>query len=124
MNWKKSILCAWMVAATLTLADLSLAADPPAAGAAREIQMTAKKYEFDPSTVTVKKGERVKLVITSLDRDHGIKIEAFKVKQALKKGEATTVEFIADKAGEFPFICSKFCGFGHNKMKGKFIVQE
>lgn len=96
----------------------------PAASAAREIQMTAKKYEFDPGTITVKKGERVKLVITALDKDHGIKIEAFAVEQILKRAQPTTVEFTADKAGEFPFVCSKFCGFGHGKMKGKLVVGE
>jgi cytochrome c oxidase subunit II len=97
---------------------------PPASGAAHEFQMTAKKYEFDPGTITVKKGEKVKLMITALDKDHGIKIEAFSVEQVLKKGVPTTVEFTADKAGEFPFVCSKYCGFGHGKMKGKLVVEE
>ena len=124
MSWKKSVCFAWMLATTLTLAGLAQDAVPSAAGAAHEIKMTAKKYEFDPSTITVKKGEHVKLVITALDKDHGIKIEAFGINQVLKKGDPTTVEFTADKAGEFPFECSKFCGFGHGKMKGKLIVQE
>jgi cytochrome c oxidase subunit 2 len=97
---------------------------PTAAGAVREIQMTARKYEFNPATITVTKGEQVKLVITALDKDHGIKIEAFGVEQVLKKGVPTTVEFTADKAGDYPFACSKFCGFGHGKMKGKLVVEE
>ena len=67
---------------------------------------------------------RVKLVITANDKDHGIKIEALNIEQILKKGAPTTVEFIADKVGEFPFVCSKFCGFGHGKMKGKLVVEE
>ncbi len=92
--------------------------------AGREIQMTAKKYEFTPNDITVKKGERVKLVITATDRDHGFKLEAFGINQKLKKGEATTIEFYADKAGTFPFQCSEFCGFGHGKMKGKLVVEE
>jgi cytochrome c oxidase subunit 2 len=97
---------------------------PTAAGAVREIQMTAKKYEFDPATITAKKGEHLKLVITALDKDHGFEMEALSVKQELKKGVPTTIEFTADKAGEFPFKCSKFCGFGHGKMKGKLVVEE
>jgi cytochrome c oxidase subunit II len=90
----------------------------------QEIEMTAKKYEFNPDVIKVKKGEHVKLVITATDRDHGIKIEAFKIDQRLKKGVPTTVEFTADKAGEFPFQCSVICGFGHHRMKGKVIVEE
>lgn len=88
-----------------------------------EVQMTAVKYSFDPNTVRVKKGDRVKLVITATDRDHGFKLAAFHVDQKLPKGEAVTVEFTADQAGTFPFQCSVFCGLGHKKMKGQLIVE-
>jgi heme/copper-type cytochrome/quinol oxidase subunit 2 len=62
-------------------------------------------------------------VITALDRDHGIKIEAFHIDQKLPKGEPVTVEFVADQAGTFPFQCSQFCGLGHKKMKGILMVE-
>jgi len=88
------------------------------------IQITAKKYEFDPATITVKQGQHVKLVITASDRDHGIKIADFNVEQRLPKGVPTTVEFTADKAGTFPFECSVVCGLGHHKMKGKLVVER
>lgn len=89
-----------------------------------EIKMIAKKYEFDPSVITVKKGEKVRLIITATDRDHGIKIEGYDINQRLKKGVPTMIDFTADKAGEFPFKCSVACGMGHGRMKGKLIVQE
>lgn len=92
--------------------------------APHEIQMTAKKYEFNPRVITVKKGEHVKLVITATDRDHGFKLDAFKINQHLKKGEPATVEFDANQAGEFPFQCSVVCGIKHHSMKGKLVVQE
>jgi len=92
--------------------------------AAHEIKMTAKKYEFNPNVVTVKKGERAKLIITATDHEHGFKLEDFKIDQPLKKGVPTIVEFTADKAGEFQFHCSHFCGLGHPKMKGKLVVQD
>jgi len=90
---------------------------------ASEVTMTAVKYSFDPNTVRVKKGDRVKLVITATDRDHGFKLAAFHIEQKLPKGEAVTVEFTADQAGTFPFECSVFCGLGHKKMKGQLIVE-
>jgi hypothetical protein len=49
--------------------------------------MTAANYRFDPNIVSVKKGDRVKLVITATDRDHGIKLAAFHTDQKLPKGE-------------------------------------
>jgi cytochrome c oxidase subunit 2 len=88
------------------------------------IYLTAKNYEFDPGVITVKKGEKVRLIITATDRDHGIKIEGYDINQVLKKGDPTTIEFTADKAGAFEFKCSVYCGHGHRKMKGKLIVEE
>ena len=88
-----------------------------------EIKMTAKKYEFSPNIIRVKKGDRVRMVITALDRVHGFKIEAFQIDQRLPKGEAVTVDFIADRSGTFPFQCSTVCGFGHKKMKGELIIE-
>ena len=88
-----------------------------------EVRVTAKKYEFDPSVITVRQGEHVKLVITATDRDHGFKLDAYKINQHLKKGEPATVEFDAKNAGEFPFQCSVICGMGHHKMKGKLVVE-
>ena len=91
--------------------------------AASPIQISAKKYQFDPALITVKQGDHVKLVITATDRDHGFKLPAYDIDQRLPKGVATTVEFTADKAGAFPFQCSVVCGLGHGRMKGKLVVQ-
>jgi len=95
------------------------------AGSSQEqtIQMTAKKYQFEPAVVTVKQGTRVKLVITAVDHDHGFKLAAYSIDQKLPKGVPTPVEFTADKAGTFSFNCSTFCGLGHSKMKGQLVVE-
>jgi cytochrome c oxidase subunit 2 len=103
---------------------LAQAQDSISAAGVHEIKVTAKKYEFIPSSIHVKKGEHVRLVITATDHDHGFKLAAFNVHQALPKGENTTVEFTADKAGTFPIVCSHVCGFGHHGMKGELVVEE
>ena len=66
--------------AILAGAIVAIAQGPATSAQVREIQMTAKKYAFDPNTITVKKGEHVKLIITALDRDHGIKLEEFGIR--------------------------------------------
>lgn len=114
---------AGLVSVAFTLAYALSAPAQDTAPGADAIKMTAKKYEFTPDTVTVKKGDHVRLLITALDRAHGIKIDAFHVDKKLPKGEEVTVEFVADRAGTFPFECSVFCGMGHRKMKGKLIVE-
>jgi len=88
-----------------------------------QIKVTARKYQFSPDVIKAKRGDRIKLVITALDRDHGFKLEPFHINQKLPKGEAVTVEFTADQAGTFPFGCSHFCGLGHQNMKGQLTVE-
>lgn len=95
---------------------------PSPQGEAREIQVTAKKYEFNPSVIEVKQGEHIKLIVTATDHDHGFECGDLHINQILKKGQPTTIEFTADKAGTFPSRCSHFCGMGHLKMKGKIVV--
>ena len=130
MGKLRIFLTAAIVASCLSLGawappnSVSCWAQEPATSGVHEIKMTAKKYQFDPNTITVKKGEKVRLVITALDRDHGFKLDAYDINQKLKKGDPATIEFTADKAGTFPFQCSDFCGLGHGKMKGKLIVEE
>lgn len=89
-----------------------------------EVRMTAKKYTFTPDTITVRQGERVRLVITAIDREHGFELAGYHIDQKLPKGVPTTVEFTADKAGTFNFKCSVFCGLGHRHMRGKLVVES
>ena len=104
------------------------------------IEMTAKKYEYSQSPIRVKKGAKVQLKITALDKKHGFKISEFPdgadAKGApglaftslhdcwtLEKGTATLIEFVAQTPGTYSFKCCNFCGFGHGRMKGQVIVE-
>ena len=108
----------------MVLAGAALAGGQATSSGYHEFTMTAKNYEFDPGVITVKRGEKVRLLITATDRDHGIQIKDYDINQVLKKGATATVEFTADKAGTFEFKCSVYCGMGHRKMKGKLVVEE
>ena len=89
------------------------------------IEMTAKQWEFEPSTVTVKVRVPVVLRITSVDVKHGFAINEFGVNvQNLEPGEAVDVEFTPDRTGTFTFYCAVFCGSGHANMKGTLVVEE
>lgn len=90
----------------------------------RVIQVCAKDYKFYPSVITVKKGEKVRLMAKSLDKLHGIEIKELKINQELPLNEEKKIEFIAQKAGEFHFHCSVYCGPGHSNMHGTLIIKE
>ena len=51
-----------------------------------EIQVTARKYEFTPRLLRVKRGEEVRLIIAPLDHDHGFKLDEFHINQTIKEG--------------------------------------
>ncbi len=90
----------------------------------KEFSMTAKQWSFDPETITVKKGDHVKLTIKSIDVTHGFAIPDFGVSENLEPNKEIVVEFDADKTGTFTFFCSVFCGSGHASMKGTLVVEE
>ena len=88
-----------------------------------EMQITAKQWGFVPSQIKVRKGDRVRLTITSADVAHGFSLSEFGVGLFVDGGKTVTVEFVADKVGIFSFFCSVPCGSGHGSMRGTFIVE-
>ena len=90
----------------------------------REIHITAKKFDFTPDTITLKKGEPVVLVISSQDRKHGFNLRAFGIRADVNPGEAARVHFTPNKTGKFTFSCDVFCGEGHEDMTGTMVVTE
>ncbi len=89
----------------------------------KEFKMTAKQFSFEPSTIEVNKGDKVRLIVTSTDVPHGITIPEYGINERLDPGKPVTIEFTADKQGTFTTFCSVFCGSGHSGMKGKIIVK-
>src|SRR3989338_8046768 len=89
----------------------------------KEFKITAKQFQFEPSTIEVNKGDTVKLIVTSADVPHGISIPEYGINERLDPGKPVTIEFKAEKEGTFTAFCSVFCGSGHSNMKGKIIVR-
>ena len=113
-----------MVAVALIGFGVALTPRPTHSAQEQVIHMTAKKFEYSPDQITVKKGVPVILEITSVDRDHGFKLREFGVRADIKPGETTRVEFVPDKTGHFPFRCDVFCGSGHEDMSGELVVVD
>ena len=88
------------------------------------VRMTAKKFEYTPSEITLKKGVPVILEITAVDRDHGFKIPELGIRADLKSGQVTRVRIVPDRTGTFEFRCDVFCGDGHEDMSGEIVVVD
>lgn len=93
-------------------------------GGVRVIKVTAAKYKFTPDLIVVKLGEKVRLVLVSVDVTHGLAISEFKVKTDIRPRETVTVEFTANKEGTFRIFCSVYCGPGHSHMHGTLIIMK
>jgi hypothetical protein len=108
------------------------------------IDLTAKKYGYEPGRIVVKMGDTVILRPTSPDVTHGFLLDGYDLEVVIKQqglaylkytwtddeGRPHTdwdkvgeIEFIADKRGKFTFRCNQTCGNLHPFMTGELVVQ-
>ena len=93
-----------------------------AAPRAKVIKISAKRFDYSPGKLILKKGQRVVLELTSKDVVMGFNLPDFNVRGDMIPGKVTRVEFTPDKTGEFTFLCDIFCGSGHEEMHGRITV--
>lgn len=91
--------------------------------AVKTITMEAGSFYYKPNVITVKKGEKVKVVMTAKDMMHNFNIDEFNVKsETVKSGTSTTFEFTASKTGTFEYYCA-IGKHRQNGQVGKLIVE-
>lgn len=75
--------------------------------AVKEFTVTGQNYSFAPATLTVKKGDTVKITFKNAEGNHDLRIDEFNVAtERIQSGGEQTVTFIADKTGSFQYYCS------------------
>ncbi len=89
----------------------------------RVINITAKRFGFTPNVITLKKGETVKLRLTSEDVTHGFFMKALKLDELIVPGQPTEVTLTPQQEGRFTTICDHFCGAGHGNMSMTIVVE-
>jgi cytochrome c oxidase subunit 2 len=89
------------------------------------IKITAKKFEYSPNKIRIKRGVPVILEFTSLDRVHGFTVPGLGgIHATIEPGKVTRVRILATKSGTYEFYCDIFCGDGHEDMTGTIVVEE
>ncbi len=77
------------------------------AGAVKEFTVRGTNFAFDPSTITVNKGDKVKITFINSEGFHDFKIDDYGLASKQANAPATEViEFTADKTGTFEYYCS------------------
>ena len=83
----------------------------------RRIEITAKRFEFMPASITLKKGQPVVILLKSIDVAHGLRFRELGLDLRARKGQTSELPFTPTKTGDFVGQCSVFCGSGHGHMK-------
>jgi cytochrome c oxidase subunit 2 len=97
---------------------------PSGGGDERVVRITAKRFTYEPTTVTLVRGQPVILELVSLDRTHGFRQPQLNIRTEIPEGSSTRVRIVPDTAGRFFFACDVFCGSGHEEMEGDIVVTE
>ena len=95
-----------------------------AQAAPKRIEITAKRFTFEPGEITLKKGQPVILVIKSADVAHGLRFHELNVDINVRAGGTAEAQFTPGVTGDFVGHCSVFCGSGHGSMALKLHVVE
>ena len=90
----------------------------------KEFVINGNNFSFSPNTITVQRGDRVRITFVNTGGFHDLKIDEFNVATAQIQGNnRDAVEFTADRSGSFEFYCS----IGNHRamgMKGTLFVTE
>lgn len=86
------------------------------------VNMTAVRSHFTPEHVEINEGDhvtwRIVAMETAVDATHGFCIGGYNINLSLEPGEFAEFDFVADKAGTYPFYCTEFCSALHLEMMG------
>ena len=82
-----------------------------------------KKYAIEPVDIHVKLGEIVEFQVSTTDVQHGFDVPGLGIKQSVQPSRPAVFTFTPDRKGEFEIKCGILCGAGHDRMRGKLIVE-
>jgi cytochrome c oxidase subunit II len=88
----------------------------------RVIEMTARRFSYEPKEIVLKAGEAVVIAIRSLDFIHGMNLPDLGLRLDLVPGRMTRLNLHPKVPGAIDFVCDNFCGDGHEEMHGRFVV--
>ncbi len=89
----------------------------------RVIEIVAQRFQFTPNQITLKRGEPVKLRLTSNDVTHGFFLRPLKIDEVIQPGKTTEVDLTPQTPGTYLLICDHFCGVNHAAMNMKIVVE-
>jgi plastocyanin/mono/diheme cytochrome c family protein len=108
---------------------IGLQEPPPAARGVRVVEVIARVPEaggFQPDSITVYAGQRVRLRFRAADVAHGVAVgPGLGIDLGdLALGEVKVVDVTFDQTGTYTFYCNKWCSPHHWRMRGVIAVEH
>jgi nitrous-oxide reductase len=92
-----------------------------------EVFGTLIRSHFTPEIIEVEQGDQVVVHLTNLERaqdqTHGFTVSKYNVHGSFEPGETSSIVFVADQPGVFPYYCTEFCSALHLEMEGYLLVR-
>ena len=116
-------------APTVAHASPTIRQAPQSSPERREITLTAKQWTYEPFRLTAKKGEQVRVNLTTADVPHSFMLPLTpggEMAHAIAEpGTTTSADFeVVHEPGTYYYWCETPCGEGHSEMHGEFIVED
>lgn len=108
----------WIVASLAVLVFASVPFSPQGGAEPRipVITIHAKRYEFKPAEITLKAGQKVRLVFLTDDVTHSVVVNGIGIDLPIWKNRSNEVVITPHQTGDFTGECSRYCGIGHDRM--------
>lgn len=113
-----------IAAAALAVAGCVAAGVSSSGPEVQTAKVVAKRFDFTPNEIKLKKGVPADIELTTADRVHGFFAPKLGLRAEIMPGQTAHLRFTPDTAGTFLFQCDIFCGEGHEGMDGKIVVVE
>lgn len=99
-------------------------AEAPPVEHVKLIKVSARRFIFTPSNITLKKGETVDIELSTEDVLMGFSVPDLQTRSDIPPGQVMHVRLTPNKTGTFEFLCDVFCGSGHENMNGTITVVD
>ena len=93
-------------------------AEPPV------VEVRSSKRGFRPDTVSLRRGETVRFVLSTADGTHCFAVDGLRVEKRIVPGRETRFDLTPESEGTFPFHCCLETGAAAELERGRIVVAD
>jgi len=95
---------------------------PVLAAAEPVVAVEVSDAGFKPATLRLRKGDAVRLSLTSTGGEHCFAIDELRVEKRVRPGRVTNLDLTPDRVGRFTYYCC--LEPGNTRLRGRLLISE